>query len=761
MRVERVNLDELSGKLLDLGFVGEQNHTKIIITCAMMFKNYPDAVATMVATPPVGDTYPVQLTRDGNTLEWNVSTSDLAYAGSGSYQLTFTEDEEIIKVEYGSYFVKASMTSTGEPPVPLDDWMQEATATLEALEEISASASTLAAGSSATAQITTVEGHRNIAIGIPKGDKGDTGSTGADGYSPTATVSKSGTTATITITDKTGTTTATVNDGVATDAQITTAVDTYLGDHFTNPSNPPLDRSLESTSSAAPADLVGDLKNETNYNWKIYQSNKADIPLSTLNFQNRSVNSNGVIVTGSYPRDITSDMIPISNKTDLCCYTSSLSNFKEYYVYLYNDAGTLVKTNYISASGLIVPVRTSASDNATQYRIRLTFTADTLPTALQDHIFIYHEYTRNDMHFKTGKNLFNPNDESVKDGYYLSGSTGAMNASSAYGVSGYIPVKNNVTVVISPAARHFLAYDKNGVPISASWKNTNQNNYAFTPSADGFIRFTFWASDKSSVQVETGSTPTTYEAYRRIAEDGIDFLNNTTKTKVQQMIGDGTGKSIELASYLNGKTVAVFGDSIMQGGGNDNEGPADILADKYNMTVADYTVSGSTMGVRTDDPSYTADELHHIAKQIRTAIAASIDPDIILIDGGTNDIGGSITLGEITQVYTEPADENNFANGFETAAYLMMKNFVGVPVIYLRAHNMSSRSYSGQKSYGELGIQIAEKWGIYTIDMYKRMNTQLSEYASAYLSDYTHPNEAGYLKYYVPAIEELIFNKLI
>lgn len=53
---------------------------------------------------------------------------------------------------------------------------------------------------------------------IPRGDKGDTGNTGAtgaDGYSPTATVTKSGNTATITITDKNGTTTANVYDGAA------------------------------------------------------------------------------------------------------------------------------------------------------------------------------------------------------------------------------------------------------------------------------------------------------------------------------------------------------------------------------------------------------------------------------------------------------------------------------------------------------------------------------------------------------------------
>ena len=57
---------------------------------------------------------------------------------------------------------------------------------------------------------------------LPKGETGETGATGPtgpqgptgpDGYSPTATVTKSGDTATITITDKNGTTSATVTDG--------------------------------------------------------------------------------------------------------------------------------------------------------------------------------------------------------------------------------------------------------------------------------------------------------------------------------------------------------------------------------------------------------------------------------------------------------------------------------------------------------------------------------------------------------------------
>ena len=44
-------------------------------------------------------------------------------------------------------------------------------------------------------------------------------------------------------------------------SSITSAVDNYLSENFTNPSNPPLDRSLLSSSSAAPADIVGQINN--------------------------------------------------------------------------------------------------------------------------------------------------------------------------------------------------------------------------------------------------------------------------------------------------------------------------------------------------------------------------------------------------------------------------------------------------------------------------------------------------------------------
>ncbi len=61
--------------------------------------------------------------------------------------------------------------------------------------------------------LTVRDAHEETQAVIYNGQKGDKGNPGVDGFSPIATVTKSGDVATISITDKNGTTTATVKDG--------------------------------------------------------------------------------------------------------------------------------------------------------------------------------------------------------------------------------------------------------------------------------------------------------------------------------------------------------------------------------------------------------------------------------------------------------------------------------------------------------------------------------------------------------------------
>ena len=81
----------------------------------------------------------------------------------------------------------------------------------DAITGLTAQVTTLPEGSSATASYNPETGV--MSFGIPKGKDGTNGIDGDDGYSPTASVSKTGKVATITITDKTGTTSAYVEDG--------------------------------------------------------------------------------------------------------------------------------------------------------------------------------------------------------------------------------------------------------------------------------------------------------------------------------------------------------------------------------------------------------------------------------------------------------------------------------------------------------------------------------------------------------------------
>lgn len=84
------------------------------------------------------------------------------------------------------------------------------------IENMTASASGLPAGSNPTVSKTEVGGVVNLGFGIPKGDKGDKGDTGDDGVSPSASVAQTDPdTVTFTVTDRQGTTTATLSAGGA------------------------------------------------------------------------------------------------------------------------------------------------------------------------------------------------------------------------------------------------------------------------------------------------------------------------------------------------------------------------------------------------------------------------------------------------------------------------------------------------------------------------------------------------------------------
>lgn len=215
---------------------------------------------------------------------------------------------------------------------------------------------------------------------------------------------------------------------------------------------------------------------------------------------------------------------------------------------------------------------------------------------------------------------------------------------------------------------------------------------------------------------------------------------------------------------LSGRQILSFGDSIMYGMGNSGSGISDMVGEKYGMTVHDFAASGAAFGVDQGRG--------HIPDQIKAAAKNGLKPDVILINGGTNDIEhvkrGNITDGkDVGKI-----DERTFAGGFEYSASLLQKYWKGVPVIYIRAHDMDRVKDELEQDYGELALAVAEKWGLDVVDIYRDTDfcTEYGFIRDDYTvyktklgkSDGVHPTALGYAKYYVPRVSakiEAIFSR--
>ena len=218
-------------------------------------------------------------------------------------------------------------------------------------------------------------------------------------------------------------------------------------------------------------------------------------------------------------------------------------------------------------------------------------------------------------------------------------------------------------------------------------------------------------------------------------------------------------KELKRYDLLAGKTILSFGDSIMYGAGNGGEGIADMLAEKYGMTAADYAVSGATMGIR--------DGRVHIRDQLSAALADKVQPDVILLNGGTNDMNW-LELGEIGAGFDmSQRDETDFTGGMEKTLWSIKNTWKNVPVIFIRAHNMKWGDDLKERLFGQQALQVAVKWGAKTVDMYSLMNTEDPDTSNRYtfinsdteyLSDSIHPIAVGYAKFYLPAVTEKLVN---
>lgn len=339
---------------------------------------------------------------------------------------------------------------------------------------------------------------------------------------------------------------------------------------------------------------------------------------------------------------------------------------------------------------------------------------------------------------EVGKNKLN---SANSTDYYISASNGATVPSTTYRLSEFIKVEANTDYVISPRVRHFLGYDINKISIPLSYMSASTDNYTFnTDNTIEYIRFDYYTSEESTAQLEIGTTPTGYERYCY---------------KIPKLLGT------EPLNVLANKTILNFGDSIMAGDGNGGKGVGKLIASNNGMLVTDYSKGGATVWFDDVDNSSSDEQVkrQNIQYQVDQAIANVSSIDFALINGGTNDISVSAPLGEISDGFNDMLDKYTFSGGLELCFKNLKNKYPTTKIIFIRVHNMGSRSYSNQVLYGVRALEICKKWSVKVVDLFSDcgLNTNMSVYEQYTNNlDKTHPNQLGYDTFYLPLIVNTI-----
>ena len=135
MRTATLRLEDLKTTIINMGYVGENEHKQIRFDGKKMFQEYPNASVSLTVCPPAGEAYPATIERDGDFVLWTITDSDLVAEGCGEIQLTFTESPHIAKSYICRTKVLRSLVPTGDIPSGLDDFITRADQLLDQVEE--------------------------------------------------------------------------------------------------------------------------------------------------------------------------------------------------------------------------------------------------------------------------------------------------------------------------------------------------------------------------------------------------------------------------------------------------------------------------------------------------------------------------------------------------------------------------------------------------------------------------------------------------
>ena len=356
-------------------------------------------------------------------------------------------------------------------------------------------------------------------------------------------------------------------------------------------------------------------------------------------------------------------------------------------------------------------------------------------------------------------NLFNGE---YDEGFWL---TSGLNPYSGYYVTKLIKIEGGKSYKYPSNSSsygsnfpNYAVYDLSGNFVKVKRATTEGAFEILTEESDCFVSVNIGSSVKQReafMFAEKSQYPETYQPYRKLLKGGLYVSQDA------------------ISSPLFGKILAVDGDSICAGAGYKG-GYGKIIAERNGMTLENLGVGGGTIAAETY--SKNGEARHWIC---RSVAMLREDADYILVEGGVNDPGNTVSMGSLTYGYNEELDDTTFYGAFESMLKTLITRFAGKKIGYIAVHKMtrqfSSIKKNGENNYYHAAKECCDKWGVPFLDLNDEVPAfglfpnegELAAVCNAYtapsssnpnVGDGWHPNEEGYKKYYCDKIEAFMLS---
>jgi len=196
-------------------------------------------------------------------------------------------------------------------------------------------------------------------------------------------------------------------------------------------------------------------------------------------------------------------------------------------------------------------------------------------------------------------------------------------------------------------------------------------------------------------------------------------------------------KENPIEDSLSGKRIICVGDSICEGVGANNQ-PYAYWIQQWHPTAEVINLGVGGMTIAQKDSSITN------AMPVRIAsgeFEAYENIDIVVLEGGINDLMNNVKLGYIQKSYGI-TKYNTFCRGMEYMFNYFKGLYPNARMIFMSTHNVTAYDYNKGQAWWGAASEICAKWGVEFLDLFGLICT--AKVAGLQL----HPDYAVHRDYY-------------